>query len=409
MKIRIKKTNLIYSVWLFLILAFDFNIFYLYRSSDKLLGIQVKDITFLLSMAFIIWVVAIYFKKIFKNKYRYGVIFLWAIVMGIIGSVQALKFYHQPLMMGIQAHRLWLSSLAMYFPLTFLIQNGYYSYSSLKKTVWYFAILLYALCTLQYLFSGMQILKVSSNYDYGSIKFYYDESLMVLLAIILIAFIYRKHKYEIHKLFYVLWTFIFLFQITKYRSVLIALVLSTGIIIFFSRGNIIKKITLVMVILILGYLFLHSGSQLSESIINAINGQDASFNVRENGRLFYFEQLKNHWFFGKGYININWRNAYVMGGASKGFYYNDNGIIGILFYYGIFGVLWYGYINIKCFLDSFKIKKIYIKDFVRIFLLMNIIAGYTGLPNCLDDTIVFTIFLVILEYHRGKDKVKSKE
>lgn len=390
------KTSM-YSMLLFIILLINFNFFYFFKSSDKIIGIQIKDITFLIEMFFVAFVCVLNIKKFLSFKYSYGLLISCVLILAITGSYAASNNYGQPFLMGIRANRLWISSLFMYFPISYLIKSKKYSINKLLNVLYGFSYIYLIICTMQYFLASKSIfLKASYNFTYGNIKFYFDESLVVFLAIISLMNLYRK--INIKDTVFVVWTFFFLGIVTKYRATLMALVIATFVTIFLSRGKIQKKLLLIAVIAIAVYLFFTSDTQLAQSLISAFNGQDSSFNTRDIGRNFYLENIKGHYFLGRGYINIEWPNAYSQGGVSRGIYYVDNGLFGILFYYGLVGITWFIGLFSQCYYQTFKLKNNIIKNALRIFLLMNVLVGLTGMPNSFDEFFVFPVALVVLEY-----------
>ena len=394
-KVGIKTSK--YSILLFIILLVNYNFFYFFESSDKIFGTQIKDITLLIEIFFITYVCVLNIKKFLSYKYSYGFLISCVLILAFTGSYAASNNYAQPFLMGIRAHRLWISSLFMYFPISYLIKSRKYSLKQLLSVLYRFAYIYLAICTMQYFLASKSIfLKASYNYTYGNIKFYFDESLVVFLAIISLMNLYRKSN--IKDAVFITWTLLFLGIVTKYRGTLMALIIATFITIFLSRGNIHKKIALVAVIAIAVYLFFTSGTQLAQSLMSAFSGQDSSFNTRDVGRAFYLKNLQGHYLLGYGYINIEWPRAYYLGGVSRGIYYVDNGLFGVLFYYGLVGITWFIGLFGQCFYQTFKVKSNIIKNALRIFLIMNVLVGITGMPNSFDEFFVFPVALVILEY-----------
>lgn len=388
---KIKKSSL-YLIYIFLILTFNFHCFYLINA-DK---VPLDDIAFILEILFFVYVF-LKFKKLNTRGYAYLGLMIGSLLLGITSSIAANIEYAQPFFLGFRAQRWWIMSLNTYFPIRYLLKSKKISINDVIDTIYFFSFIYLIISTVQYILASKIIfLNVSINNHYGSYKFYFDESILVFLfSIAFYRIISKGGKNKILNSILCIWILIFLYQFTKYRSILLALILSLILFIMLDKHISIKKIV-IMIIILIG-VFLFSKSDLGATILNALKGNDNSFNMRTVGREFYFTKLKGNYFFGNGFISILWQRAYIEGGIAQNIYYTDNGIIGVIFYYGIFGLIWWIAINIKALYHSLTIRK-FTKDFsYLIFITINLLIIITGLPNYFDNTIVVALFLAILE------------
>lgn len=388
---KIKKSSL-YLMYIFLILTLNFHCFYLINP-DK---IPLDDIGFVLEIILFV-LIFLSNKKINNKEYDYLGITISVIILVIISSITANIQYEQPFFLGLRAQRHWIMALNMYFPIRYLLKNNKISINGLVNTIYNFSIIYLVITTIQYVLANKLIfLNVSVNNHYGSHKFYFDESVLVLLFSITFYKVISKEKNnKVLNLILSIWTLIFIYQFTKYRTILLALVISVTIFVIMDKGFSMKKIGIISVILFGVAIFINT--DLGVTILEALKGNDGSLNMRTVGREFYFKKLEGNYIWGNGFISILWPKSYIEGGIAERIYYTDNGIFGLMFYYGLIGVIWWLIMNIKVLYNALAIRK-FTKDFsYLIFITINLLVITTGIPNYFDGTIVVAIFLAILE------------
>lgn len=110
-------------------------------------------------------------------------------------------------------------------------------------------------------------------------------------------------------------------------------------IIMWRRGGNYKILSVFVIAIGVG---LVSGSEVVQSILPALNGTGRSdtLEIREIGRNFYLDVIRNHPILGGGYINTQWEPAYIASRQSEGITWVDNGIFGFMYFYGGIGLAW---------------------------------------------------------------------
>lgn len=382
MKIKINK----YLFLLTLIILLNLNFFYLF--TDPI--IQFSDLAIIVELVFIL---SVYTKYGFEKADLSMLLFLFPIVLAITSSLMANKNYQQPFWMGMLPQRSWVVGMWMFFPIKKLLNEKVIDLKQiltiLDKIVGIYVIML----TAQYLLgSKLRFLNVVLTQRYGSTRIYANTNYLVFTYFFHLSTIFEKKRVKVADLFFVAsaW-FIFIF-ITKSRMAILALALSTLLMVLFSRFS--KNKLFSIVLIILGtLLFLHTpyGKNVYDSMFGN-TAEDAGTRIRERGRMLYLTQIAanrlNTWF-GVGYVNTNWSQSVLESGYSNLIYYNDNGIFGLLFYYGYTFIIW-----MCASYFSFIVKAIKNKKYsMIIFMLYGLFGIYTLLPGIYAQTSDLTFVL----------------
>ena len=133
---------------------------------------------------------------------------------------------------------------------------------------------------------------------------------------------------------------------------------------------------------------------------------DSGTLIREVGRVFYMDRVLSsplNTLFGCGFANIDWPLTYIGIRYGEGITYNDNGIYGLIFYYGFFIVAWVVILTLRLMYDSWKNgQKIYV------FMLLRSLMGLMTLfPECYTTNIGFALLCVIIEEGENIEANKS--
>ena len=401
---KIKASNLTWILFC-IILVLNFSAFYLVNADQW----HTDDLALLLEVSILVlWIMVQRDKGIMLKGYGFWIIAIFPCILAITSSIAANFYYNQPFFMGFRAQRHWLFALLMYFPLRYWMSQGKITLNQIESFIYKFCIIYLIIGTIQYLLADELIfVYVLNNRGYGTPKFYFDESILVLLFSIAYSRIMTKKTHKLINILICGWIIIFLLQITKYRTILLALVISMIVITTVYTHISWKKVFVLIAVVVIAVALLQT--PLGQSLQNAYLGNDGSLNMRDVGREFYLKKLQGNYLFGCGFINTYWETAFDMGGVAQKIYYNDNGIFGILFYYGFFGVMWLIISNFLIIKYALHINR-KTNDFsFLIFAGVNIIVLVTGLPNFLDNTLVSVIYLCLLEATYNKNqKCKRK-
>lgn len=399
MKIKINK----YLFLLTLIILLNLNFFYLF--ADPI--IKFSDLAIIVELVFML---VVYTKYGFEKPDLSTILFLFPIVLAITSSLMANRNYQQPFRMGIYPQRSWLVGMLMFFPIKKLLSKNALDLKQILKILdWVVGIYIVVL-TVQYLLGNkVQFLDVLLTQRYGGVRIYANTNYLVFIYILYLSTILEGKKIKAIYIFYIISTwFVFVF-ITKSRMSIIALALSTLIMVFFSRFSGNKLFSMVIIILGVSLFF---NTPYGKSVYDSILGntvEDAGSRIRDVGRTFYLTKIAanrlNTWF-GVGYVNTNWDQSVLESGYSNLINYNDNGIFGMLFYYGYTFVIW---MLVSYF--SLIVKAINNKRYsMIIFMLYGLFGIYTLLPGIYAQTSDLTFVLcAAIIWSKVNDDTKLRE
>lgn len=329
MELKIRKS---YTLLAFAIFISE-NCFYLFEDDIY------KDIGLVIVLAWSLWTM-IKLKNKKNPPFRFGMCILFTLVLMLTSSLQSRLLYNQSILLGIRPQRYWITWAMTYFPIRKLMYLDYITFDDLKGLLYKIGILELILYTGQYLLAeNIIFLHVHSYSTYSTSRFYFSNILLCLVLFMRLNDIFNKQNVK-RNMFFIAWIILDIIQIGKMRMTFIAVstAILVGIIMWRRGGN--YKILSVFVIAI--GVVLVSGSEVVQSILPALNGTGRSdtLEIREIGRNFYLDVIKNHPILGGGYINTQWRPAYIASRQSEGITWVDNGIFGFMYFYGGIGLAW---------------------------------------------------------------------
>lgn len=386
---KLIKINKYYT---FIVLIVFFNLQGLYLLNDA--AFHTSDVAVILEIAFVAYVAI---KGGYKGKSRYQVLMLLPIVLMLTSSYSAHVHYGQPIWYGIRAQRAWISAMLMYFPLSGLIRNKKISISNIVKILDRMIFAYIILLIVQFfLGSSVAFLHLPISSRFGSARLYASTYFIVLVYFIHLQRIIEQKRLQLFDVLLVGCTiFIHLF-VVKSRMGLAALILATAFAVFSAKFTG-RKLALICVGLLGVAVFMASpyGQMVFDSIFGS-TAQDAGTKIRDVGRIFYIEQTlstKMYALFGSGYANLDWQPTVIATHYLEGIFYNDNGIIGLFFYYGFSMIMWTVVAHFKVMKDSWEsgTREIFM------FLLCGLIGMYTLFPDSYVTDISFAIALAIAD------------
>lgn len=392
MKIKINK----YCLFIAVIIFFNLQGFYLLDANV----FHTDDLSVVLELLFIFFELKGREKS--TGKKYFSLLMLIPIVLVLSSSFAAYISYGQPLWYGIRAQRTWLMAMLMYFPLVNLLKSKRISSTDLTRTlnimVWFYMILI----VLQYVVgTRLMFFHVGYNFRYNSIRLYVSTYLIVLNYFIHLKKILTAIHFRFTDTLVLIFTLYIHFFVVKSRMGLIAIIISTLFAIVSTRFSIKKLIaTSIAVLSMIAFVMTSYGHVVMNSIFGE-EAQDAGTQIREAGREFYIQQVtssKLSMMIGKGYANLDWQPTLKATHYLDGIYYNDNGIIGLAYYYGLIFIVWMIFIHIKTMKLSWRYGKEYFW-----FLLCGLVGSYTLFPYCYVNDISFALALAIIDNNNEKN------
>ena len=101
--------------------------------------------------------------------------------------------------------------------------------------------------------------------------------------------------------------------------------------------------------------------------------------------------------FGLGYVNIDWEQAFKESGVADEIYVEDNGIYGIAFFYGLFGVLWCVVLTVRAGVMAYKLFRLDGNVAPLCYLIVSVLGIKTLAPNCYENTAAYQLCLIMIE------------
>ncbi|MGU8899151.1 hypothetical protein ACV3VZ_01670 [Clostridium perfringens] len=193
---------------------------------------------------------------------------------------------------------------------------------------------------IQYLLiDKVQFLQVGVGVRFGEARLRFDS----FIIFIEYYFILNKFidKIKLKYIFILVINIIFITFVIKARLVLIAILISSSfILVLKKRKRYIHIYFIIWTILIIMILPNNFVKQYVNSIKLDLSSNTGTYEIRDKGREFYKEKLKDDFLFGEGIINETWPQAVYESGVNKEYFVVDNGLYGIAFLYGLTGVTW---------------------------------------------------------------------
>lgn len=390
-----------YLFMLAIIIILDLDGFYLIPST-----FPTDDLNLILKLIFFSYV---YLHNRRKTHYTYFLVFIFALVIAFTSSIMAKVNYFQPLNMGLLPQRQWLISLLMYFPISKLIQSGKLNIRKLIKVIDHVNYILIFLAIIQFLAGNrVQLLKGAAiTSRYGSARLYISTSFLLLAYFWYLGKFISGEELKWSKIFYlILIVFVQVF-IVKSRMASVMLVLSTVMALFSMRFDGKKLFAILALIVALGiFLTSNIGQVMMDSVIGSTS-RDAGTQIREVGRTFYLQQIfsnKLNMFFGCGYANLRWGPTLAATRYQDLIYWNDNGIIGLMFYYGFSIVAWLAYNSVITCKNAWK----YGNRGLLFFMICGLMGMFSLFPFNYVTNSSFAIVLSLSDkYAKGNTNISS--
>lgn len=394
-----KKIKINYSlIYILLVLCMSDGLFYIFNERITLL---LKNFSYLLSIPIFFLSLFLYFRN--KDNFRFKILILSLIFLSLIQPINTYIIYGQEFSLGYFLNLKYLLYLN-YFFISYYINKNNLNILKLENLIIKVSILASTLYILQYYLLPKIILSGIGwriNYRFGEPRFYISTILFAItfiLALIKLMFvkstIYNNFKY----IFCIILNFFVLIQISKTRSIMIALIICCIIIVFIKifKTNPIKSFIFLFVTV-----FLFIGLMSTNTIKNMIalmNSGDNSLSIRSKEITFYLQQFKSNCILGRGEID---RELFpYIDGIIYRYYLDDLGFIGIIVKFGIFGILGIIYILINILKIIFtankeSIRKIFIVVVSIYILIVGLLIPYIDQG---ESIICICIFLSYIDY-----------
>ena len=398
-------------ICVFFILCFEHQFLYLVPANWTLLGLDYQTICFCLEILLFLSSIVEFGGQAHRSAYSW--IFVFGILLIITSAVAGMMTYGQSIITGLIVQRSRVGSLLMFFVLYKWYMHGKITSKEIWSTLVAFSFVYFAVCLAQFLLSGISIFTYSTVTEktrYGSARYWFSGTYLAIMAGYGLDRIWQGIGSKVWNALLVIAPFILAFLITKTRMLAIAVAAAILFCYLIKPGSIRRKLSSVVVVLVaLGVL---ASTQLGSDLVDIFSGSGSmtsdTLTVRDIGREYYVDttlQDPLRGLFGCGYASSNNSKAYLMAypsiysaeyGYTVTIYPQDNGIIGVFFYYGIAGIVWWAASLAYLFYRAFLLfKKSGSTVFIG-FAVFEFISSLTLTPTLFSRFILLPLITVLM-------------
>lgn len=395
MSLKIRKTTVLYFV---LFVMADHCLWLLSGNVQS----KVNELCWIIIFAlFLFKFINTNFSQLFnKQKYQFGRIILFTVIMGIYSTLQSYYLHGQSLIQGILPQRFMIGGFFLYFILMKYINEKKYGMKNIEKiflTIGYCELILYI--SQYFLINKIQFLQINYTMRLGEIR-------MNLGAIGVPYVIF----YSLNQLFgekkswksivSIAMGIFYVVVIAKTRIALLAYIISIigGFMMWKKGGK--KKIGIFFLLLTL--IVVLTQTELFSYLTDGLKGIDLSTQTRQLGRAYYLKKILSHPILGCGYINTNnvaaSRYAGIYSISTGIIAWVDLGVYGLTFFFGIVGLVWFLVLYGKLAMRSYKIgctgKQTY---WMYMLYIIVVSPNSTGFLWYISSTIAFVIWMCLIE------------
>lgn len=410
MKIKVNCQAII----IFLLIMLDLNMFYLvdeYRYMS--IGISFYDIVVIIKIGIFLWSCVkynLYHSGRLSLKYFNNKIIIVAFIMIILSSVIATFTYDQSFLSGIIAQRKWISSLLMVVPVSIWMDRSIINERQLKKSLFVACGIYLFLCILQYIFINiitfMHLPIVAERYGTTRLRFECVFNVLVLGFLTDDAVMNKKMKEKVFPILLIVGSFILLAIVTKGRMATLSCAAAMCICLVLRRTSVVKKSIIIIAIIIVVSVLM--STTIGQDTMNIIWGGNSSLSadtltIREYERMYYMGLLTQNpltFLLGYGFANQTISSVGAIASPTIGswiYYTSDIGVMGNMFYYGLFGLCWWVYVVIYLVRRGLRIYKMTGRTAFLQLIISELVGSLTLIPLIFNNSIAFIILLVWTE------------
>lgn len=324
-----------------------------------------------------------------------------ALLMALCSSIQASLLYSgQSILDGIMCQKIFISGIFLVSVIYKLVNKGRMTLEEIERILKFCAIFHIVVYFLQFLV-GPDRMFLSCHYTTPSmdarvnrIRLYGGTQYIVFAYILALANIGRKKK----------WNNCFIGLFIAYALIVNqgrAFIIQAFALLLFSllfyKGSGTKRVVFLTTGVILISFILSSDffSNLISTFITTTTSSHGTLAVRYRAQKFYIEFLRQHPLLGGGYADIQNANAYILSGYASGFLVGDNGVFGLVFRYGMVGLIWLVCCMINFVKNGIKLLRQYQDPFLLLEAL-TILIGFMTSVAAFDGIGVFYSGLYVI-------------
>ena len=343
---------------LFLIFAFSIRFFYLVSADFLFLGTNRINTILIVLVYFLTYGTKL---KIYSDSVTGCILSFVPIIL--ISSMVASVYYDQPLLNGAMLQFFNYQYLLLFFPINELLKRKWLTLEDLFRLLSLFCCVLMFLSSVQYLFvANVKFMNCIITTRYSTTRLYIEYAYINFwLLWVIERLLYGRSK--IINFLFILWGVFTDIAIIQSRAVMISLLAIIFVMMLFENRIGLKKLVIILIVALVIWYILKT-TNIGQNILTIFNSgeNDLSLDIRAQAREFYISRFYQSPLCGQGYPDTGLTNSHIKSGQSLGYFYVDNGIFGIMFYYGLLGLLWIAsnfVIAIKKGIVIYKTKRIF--------------------------------------------------
>lgn len=395
-KIGIKKIPIEIMIFTLILICIEKVMYLVDDKIFKIAGIlNLDDFSLLLSIALFV-VVFLKYIKFPQSKYEQKFIIFFPIILAIVSSYMGKKVYGQPFMFGFRPQRFFILTSLLYFPLKRMIECDSQNITRIKNLLISLGTIELILYIFQYLLINKVVflsMRVSSRF--GEVRLPFESLLLLLYPFIVLNELLNKRNVKRNSILLAL-SFIYIVVVLKTRMVMFGMVGVITFLILIYRSGASKKIYIIFLLFIVGIIGVNTS--IGQSYIQSISSENRSIDpntlIRKEAQKFYITETAKSPITGRGYVNILYNDAVIISKYNKGYYFNDNGIIGFYYLYGLIGIGWLLIMFFKLSKLSWKAYKNKGEYWYLGYSIYLVVTSFT-LLNCYIQSGAFYIIIIL--------------
>ena len=341
---------------LMVILVFSHKCFYLWLQDTYMISsIKYSDIGIVWSILF---TGIIILQSGLPREHKITKYVYFYMCMVLISAITGSIIHDQSLFRGIFAQRMQIGYFFLMLGVVRLFELKKISRKDIEHVVealgWFELIL----CTVQYIvyeFTGQMFLVVGQGIRYEGNRFYFEPIVLLMSLFHVYNKFLSEKKHRVRNLVFLVWAGIWFIVITKMRAMTLAYLLTLVVGFLIWKGTPRKKLLFAILgVVVVGILM--SQSTIVQDVVNAVFnlGEDANYGVRISGRSQMLSEFAKTPITGRGYPSVSSESAQ---NALRGYLFVDNGVWGIVYSYGIIGILWVVFLWIELCMKAWRLRK----------------------------------------------------
>lgn len=398
-------TDKIIKILIMILLLIIENFFYLFNKAN--FPISYNDLAFIV---FILLVVFIIVKdkdlKLIIDRKNIFFLFIPLIIIILIfmSTFQAYFKVAQPLYLGIRPQR-YLFSIIFLYPLIKLLKDEK-MLLYMKKSLKLIGLSATFIYSIQYLFiNKIKFLNIYETIRFGEVRLHFESIIIDITLFLIINELFKNRinkKERLIKLIEICTILFYYFFVIKGRLIVLGISITLIVLIYILKYK--NKIIIIYISLYLLFgVFFIIHYEIKDNIIynyytnimEEIFNNSGNYQIRNLGKNFYEERIKENPLLGYGFLNELYAGNEKILGLEYNYYLNDNGLTAIKVLYGYTGYILFIVIYLYLFLRSIKIIKFnifYFSYFLYLGIIsINILPSYWGV-----GPLIFTIIISLL-------------